>query len=185
MQLVTPAHEHLPSYIAALKQGWSPDNTRPERGFEELAEIEKDADAFLAGMTDLEATSGDVTLPDGSKVKRLPFMRRWMWDGEFCGSIGLRWQNGTPELPNTCLGHIGYSVVPWKSGKGCATKALGLILAEARAVGLPYVELTTDPDNIASQKVIEANKGIMTERFIKGPEYGHKPALRWRIDLDI
>lgn len=185
MQLVTPAHEHLPSYIAALKQGWSPDNTRPERGFEELAEIEKDADAFLAGMTDLEATSGDVTLPDGSKVKRLPFMRRWMWDGEFCGSIGLRWQNGTPELPNTCLGHIGYSVVPWKSGKGCATKALGLILAEARAVGLPYVELTTDPDNIASQKVIEANKGIMTKRFIKGPEYGHKPALRWRIDLDI
>lgn len=185
MQLVTPAREHLPSYIAALKQGWSPDNTRPERGLEELAEIEKDVDSFLASMTDFEAKGGDVTLPDGSKTKRLPFMRRWMWDGEFCGSIGLRWQNGTPELPSTCLGHIGYAVVPWKRGNGHATKALGLILAEARKVGLPYVELTTDPDNDVSRRVIEANGGVMTESFIKGPEYGNAPGLRWRIDLDL
>ena len=24
---------------------------------------------------------------------------RWMWDGEFCGSTGFRWQRGTEALP--------------------------------------------------------------------------------------
>ena len=33
------------------------------------------------------------------------------------------------------------------------------MLGEARAVGLPFVEITTDPDNIASQRVITANGG--------------------------
>jgi predicted acetyltransferase len=41
-----------------------------------------------------------------------------MWDGEFCGSIGLRWLPGTEELPPHCLGHIGYAVVPWKRRLG-------------------------------------------------------------------
>jgi predicted acetyltransferase len=52
-----------------------------------------------------------VALPDGTMVPRLPGFWRWLWDGEFCGSIQFRWQPGTPDLPPTCLGHIGYSVV--------------------------------------------------------------------------
>ncbi len=183
MQIVIPDQEYLPGYIAALKQGWSPDNTRPERGLEELTEIERDPAVFLSSMTDIEAKGPGIVLADGSTVPRLPGFRRWIWDGEFCGSIGLRWQKGTAALPPHCLGHIGYTVVPWKTGKGYATKALGLILHEARGVGLPHVDLTTDPDNIASQRVIEANNGIMVQRFIKGPEYGHKPGLLFRIDL--
>ena len=31
-----------------------------------------------------------MTLPDGSQVARLPSLRYWLWDGVFCGSIGLR-----------------------------------------------------------------------------------------------
>jgi len=71
-----------------------------------------------------------------------------MWDGEFCGSIGFRWQPGTTALPPYCLGHIGYSAVPWKRGNGYATTALRLLLSDARARGLAFVELTTDADNI-------------------------------------
>jgi predicted acetyltransferase len=89
----------------------------------------------------------------------LPGFSRWLWDGEFCGSIGFRWQPGTEALPPTCLGHIGYAVVPWKRKRGYATQALALILPEAQARGLAYVEVTCDPGNVASQKVITANGG--------------------------
>ena len=131
-------------------------------------------------MEDREAKGPSITLPDGSVANRLPGFRRWLWDGEFCGSIGLRWQPGH-ALPPYCLGHIGYAVVPWKQGLGYAKSALRLILPEAKAVGLPYVEITTDPDNIASQRVIEANGGVLVEHFIKPQQFGCKPGLRFHI----
>jgi len=183
MQLVRPGPEHLPRYVAALERGWSPDNTRPEAARDELSRIQADANAFLDSLEDREAKGAPVTLPDGSKVKRLPGFRRWAWDGDFCGSISLRWQPGTTELPAHCLGHIGYGVVPWKQRLGYATSALRLLLPEAKAVGLPFVELTTDPDNIASQRTIEANGGVLVERFTKPAQFGGKPGLRYRIDL--
>ena len=79
------------------------------------------------------------------------------------------------------LGHVGYAVVPWKRGRGYATRALALILDEARRESLDYVELTTDPDNEPSQKVILANGGALVERFWS-PPYG-KEELRFRIPL--
>ena len=181
LKLVVPSLDYLPAYIAALKTGWSVDNLRPEVAIEELAKIEKDAAEFLRSKNDRDASGGPITLPDGSVVPRIPGFNRWMWDGEFCGSIGFRWQPGTTALPPHCLGHIGYSVVPWKRGTGCATRALGLMLDEARKVGLPFVELTTDPANIASQKVIAANGGVLHEEFIKPPQFGGVRGLRYRI----
>ncbi len=53
-----------------------------------------------------------------------------------------------------------------------------------RGLGLPYVDLTTDVDNVASQKVITSNGGVLVERFTKPAAYGpDSPALRWRIRL--
>src|SRR5260370_1107296 len=89
--------------------------------FEGRRRIAADGDAFLASLVDKEAAGDPITLPDGMTVPRLPGYRRWLWDGEFCGSIGLRWQRGTEALPPYCLGHIGYAVVPWKQGRGYAT----------------------------------------------------------------
>jgi predicted acetyltransferase len=181
--LVKPARERLAAYVAALERGWSPDTMRDEARFEDLQAIATDPDAFLRRFDDRDATAGAIRLPDGSFVPRLPGFRRWIWDGDFAGSIGLRWQPGTPELPAYCLGHIGYSVVPWKRGRGYAKEALARILPEARKEGLPYVEITTDPDNIASQRVILANGGALVARFTSGPEYGGDEKLRYRIDL--
>ena len=184
IQIVKPALEHLPSYKAALERGWSPDNVRLlEATREQLAAIEDDPVAFLASLDDPEAKGPPVTLPDGTKVARLPGFRRWIWDGEAAGSIGFRWQNGTSTLPSHVLGHIGYAVVPWKRGRGYATQALRLMLDEARAVGLDHVEITTDLDNLASQKVILANGGILVGRFAKVAAYGGAESLRFRIDL--
>ena len=183
LELVVPSRRYLEGYVDALLSGWSPDNMRPQACREELEAIESDADSFLARLVDREARSGPVTLPDGSQVARLPGYRLWMWDGHFCGSIGFRFQPGTPELPPYVLGHIGYAVVPWKRGRGYGKEALRLMLERAHAEGLPFVMITTDPDNIPSQRVIEANGGVLVERFVRAPQYGSTPALRYRIDL--
>ncbi|MFN2412886.1 MAG: GNAT family N-acetyltransferase [Pyrinomonadaceae bacterium] len=184
MELVRPTREHLPGYVLALKGGWSDDNVRgAEAAREDLEQIAADPDAFLAGMEDLEGKGPPVKLPDGSEVPRLPGFHRWMWDGDFAGRISIRWQPGTTDLPPHCLGHIGYSVVPWKQRRGYATLALRLMLHEAKSVGLPFVEITTDVDNIASQRVIEANNGQLIQHFTKPPALGTTPALRYRISL--
>ncbi|MER8826347.1 GNAT family N-acetyltransferase [Mesorhizobium sp. M0938] len=184
IELVRPALEHLPSYKAALERGWSPDNVRlMEAVREQLAAIEKDPVAFLGGLDDPEAKGPPIHLPDGSTVQRLPGFRRWIWDGEVAGSIGLRWQRGTAELPPHVLGHIGYAVVPWKQRRGYATEALRLMLSEARALGLPFVEITAKPGNLASQKVVLANGGQLVGRFFEDAVYGGAESLRFRIEL--
>lgn len=184
MQLVRPLSEHLPSYVAALQSGWSPDTLRGEEAArEELAAVQRDPALYLERMVDRAAEGPPVVLPDGSIVQRLPGLRLWMWDGEFCGVIGLRWRRGTGELPPYVLGHVGYSVVPARRRRGHATQALRDLLPIARAEGLPWLTITTDPHNIASQRVIEANGGVLVERFVKPEAFGGTPGLRYRIDL--
>ena len=185
MTLVWPAREYLPGYVAALERGWSADNLRGETAArEELSRIAADPDAFVASLVDREAAGAPIALPDGTSAPRLPGYARWIWDGEFCGSIGFRWQRGTEALPAHCLGHIGYAVVPWKRGRGYATRALAGILREARAEGLRYVEITTQPDNMASQRVITANGGVLIEEFITPPALGSHRELRYRVHID-
>ena len=105
-----------------------------------------------------------------------------------------RWTKRSPATPLPYAFHLRhwkkcsalngiFGAVPWKRGQGYATRALGLILPEARAQGLPWVELSTDPENIASQRVIEANGGVLVERFTKLPAYGSAESLRYRITL--
>jgi predicted acetyltransferase len=182
VELVTPTAEHLPSYESALESGWSADNVRGKvAAGEELTRLRSDPVAFVASMVDREAKRGPVTLADGSQVPRIPGYQRWLWDGEFCGSIGFRWQPGTTTPPPYCLGHVGYAVVPWKQRRGYATAALRMLLPAIEAEGLPFIEITTDPENIPSQRVILANGGLLIERFTKPVQYGSKPALRFRI----
>ena len=182
--IAKPSLAELPGYVAALGKGWSPDNVRgAETAKEHLEKIEKNAAGFLDSLDDQDAKGDPIRLPDGSLVRRLPGFTRWIWDGEFCGSISLRWQPGTSVLPEHVLGHVGFGVVPWKRGAGYAKQALALILPEARQRELTYVELTTDPANIASQRVIIACGGRLVERFIKSARYGGTEGLRFRIEL--
>ena len=59
--------------------------------------------------------------------------------------------------------------------------ALRLFLPEVKAEGLPFVEITTDPENVPSQRVIVANGGVLVERFTKPPQFGSTPGLRFHI----
>jgi predicted acetyltransferase len=181
MTLVWPATEYLASYVAALERGWSPDNLRPAAATDELRGIAADAAGFLVKQVDRDASAGPVMLPDGSTVPRLPGYKRWIWDGEFCGVISLRWQPGTEALPSYCLGHIGYAIVPWKRRLGYATQALRAILRDAAAEGLRYVEICADADNVASRRVIERNGGVLVEEFVTDPALGSRREVRYRV----
>ncbi len=181
MDLIWPSLTALDSYASALGKGWSPDTIRPETSAEQLESIRRDPNAFIDSLVDREAAGRPIPLPDGTFGVRLPGYYKWMWDGEFCGSIGFRWQPGTTDLPPHVLGHIGYSVVPWKRRLGYATLALQLLLPDAAAEGLDFVELTTDPDNIGSQRVIEANGGVILDGYEPHPVYGAACKLRYRI----
>jgi predicted acetyltransferase len=57
------------------------------------------------------------------------------------------------------------------------------MLPLAREQGLRHVDITTDPENLISQRVITANGGVLVEPFDKGAAYGHKAGLRFRIEL--
>lgn len=160
LDLVAPGPARLAGYMAALHAGWSPNTTRDVSG-EELAAIREDAALFLRRLRG--EAGGTVRLASGEEVPRLPGRVFWLWDGAFCGAINLRWQPGTEALPPHVSGHVGYAVVPWKRRRGYATRALGLLLPIAHRVGLPRLLLTTDRDNIASRRVIEANGGVAAD----------------------
>lgn len=184
MEIVRPEMIYLNSFknalIQAISLGTISDIKEAQR---DLSEIEENPEAFLAKQEDPHALGGDVKLPDGSLVPRLPGITRWMWDGEVSGSINFRWQTGSTDLPPTCLGHIGYEVFSWKQNKGYASAALKEILPEAVKLGMPFVELTTDVDNLISQKVIKKNGGILHERFVKPAVHGGTDGFRFRIYL--
>ena len=178
LELGPPCRDWLASYGQALEAGWSPDNTR-DVSAEQLASLRRDPDEFLESLT---RQGGEITLPDGSTQPKLPSIRLWLWDGAFCGTIGLRWQEGTDALPPHVLGHIGYAVVPWKRGKGYASEALRVVLGKARELGLGQVEITTDRDNAISRRVIEKNGGRLVEEFVN-EIYGGETRLRFVVPL--
>lgn len=173
-RLVAPALSALPGYAAALEAGWSPNTLRDVSG-EQLAALRADAAGFVDSLAH---PRGTITLGDGRVVPRLPGCILWMWDGDFCGAINLRHQPGTQALPPHVSGHVGYAVVPWKRRRGYATQALALMLPVAARAGLAWVELTCDPDNIGSQRVIETNGGVRQPG--ERDEDGH-PKLVYRI----
>ena len=183
MELVTPSERYLPSYVAAIERGFSPDTQRPEAAAEVLAEIARDPGTYLRAQDDRAPVGQFVKRADGSLVVKIPGYIRWMWDGEFAGYVSLRWQDGTAALPEYVPGHIGYAVVPWKQRLGYATEALRLILDDAVALGLPWADLTTESGNLPSQRVILANGGELIGEVADDVACGRELTRKFRIDL--
>jgi len=156
MELRQPDDRMLADYVVALGRGWSPNSGRDTSAIE-LAEIRADPDVYLHHQ---RTSTGTIVLADGSLAERLPGLIRWIWDDGFCGNINFRHLPDTEDLPEHVSGHVGYNVVPWRRGKGIATRALGLFLPMIQALGVARVKLTCDDGNPVSARVIEANGGI-------------------------
>ncbi len=192
-RLVCPGPEHLPAYRSALQNGYWPSSLRGAASArEQLDHLQLDAQGFLAAKDDPQGLGPAVVLPDGSMAPRLPGLIRWIWlpntssedpAQPFAGSIGLRWMHGHAPLPPHVLGHIGYSVVPWRRRQGLATWALAAMLPLARQQGMKRLEITTDPANLASQRVIQSNGGVLLGRYARGAAMGGGEILRYEIVL--
>ena len=92
----------------------------------------------------------------------VPQTTLWWVDGaEYLGRVGIRTRL-TPALRERG-GNIGYDIRPTARRRGHATAMLRAALPVARRLRLSEVLLTTDPDNLASQKVIRANGGELAE----------------------
>jgi RimJ/RimL family protein N-acetyltransferase len=92
----------------------------------------EDADAFVAGATGYG-----------------PYQFAIVEQRRIVGSIGLR-------LNGAGTGHIGYWCISAARGRGVATDALRLLCRYALdELELDRLELITDPDNAASQRVAE------------------------------
>lgn len=183
MEIVRPKETHLASYTDALKRAIALGTIKIERAQAKLSEIAVDPKSFLAKQEDPDALGGDIKLPDGTYVPRIPGKTRFLWDGEVCGTINFRWQAGTTELPDYYLGHIGFEVFSWKRDRGYASEALRQILPEANKLRMPFVELVTNLENPSSQKVIAKNGGVLFERFVQPQAYGGVDGLKFRIYL--
>ena len=84
---------------------------------------------------------------------------RWIVeDARVLGAIALRHELNDRLM---LLGHIGYGIRPSARRRGLATWALGLMLGEARELGLDRVLIVCEAGNLASAKTIEHHGGIL------------------------
>lgn len=159
--LAEPSLANLSGFEEALAKGWSPDPRRQKDTAHveaELAALRHDRADFLARLTSGEIIATSVSNREPQRLVLRPF---WIWDGEFCGYITLRHLPGTSQLPLHLPGHVGYSIVPWKQGRGYATQALRLLLPIAAQAGFERLGIICNEDNLASRRVIEKSGGVL------------------------
>lgn len=81
-------------------------------------------------------------------------------NGRVAGSVGM-------QTDDSATGHPGYWCLAEARGQGFITRALGLLCRYAyEELGVTRIELTTDPDNRASQRVAE-KVGFRREGFLR------------------
>lgn len=168
----------MPSFVEALREGYSRDTLRPETP-ESIAQVSGDPAGFIERLLNPPTT---ITLPDGSQGEAMPATTLWYVDGDtFLGSLNIRHRlNANLEKVG---GHVGYVVRPSAQGQGHASALLAQGLDYIRAnLPLGRVLLTVNALNPASIRVIEKNGGAYAGSV---PHIWHpgETALHYWIEL--
>ncbi|MEE1296423.1 MAG: GNAT family N-acetyltransferase [Bifidobacterium sp.] len=114
---------------------------------------------------------GDGYVPSTTWLATLP-------DGTVVGFLDLRHRLSDHLL--RVGGHVGYSVLPEHRRHGYATAMLAAAKTAARAMGLPRLLLTCHDGNLASERTILANGGVL-ENVVDDGDGGR--VKRFWIDL--
>lgn len=150
MKLISPSLQYAESLESALQEF----EVAEIFGFWCIGGTPKTIQEYVKNIQNLEEAK--VTIAN-EWVKASTF---WLIDnGEFIGHTNIR-----HEIPGKLAergGHIGYAIRPSKQKQGYGKKILELALIEAKKLGLKKILLTCDDKNIASQKTIEANGGVL------------------------
>ncbi len=116
---------------------------------------------FTGFVQKLRDYAKGIRLPQGW----VPATAYWLvCSGRILGTCDLR--HRLTELLRDEGGHIGYGVRPSERGNGSGTLMLGLLLAKARELGLAWVLIICDKDNVASARVIQKNGGKLDSESI-------------------
>jgi predicted acetyltransferase len=156
MDLVIPSLIYKKAYLEALqetlneKKGTNLNKPRENQSFEE----------FVQEFLDY---SKGKNLPED----RVPATMFWIVDqDEVIGRLQIRHELN--DYLHNFGGHIGYYIKPSKRKMGYGKKALSQGLIEAKKLGLERVLITTDDENIGSQRIIEANGGVLENKVEQG-----------------
>ncbi|MGY3571876.1 GNAT family N-acetyltransferase [Vibrio paucivorans] len=152
------------------------------RFYLDFARLDPDnADYYRQGLDDFQQyvqrlcdEANGVNLRHGY----VPCSHFWLTnEQQILGAIRIR-HNIDNEFLAQEAGHIGYDVAPSYRRKGYGKTMLGLVLAQAKALGLERVLITADEGNVASRRVIEANGGVF-ENVVTGKVFAGPLARYW------
>jgi predicted acetyltransferase len=164
LQLERPAVELVASYLACLDEIAA----LGERVWDARPRPEETPEAFVTRLLRAEAP------PEPDHVPQTTY---WATVGEtVVGRIGLRHRLDAQlaELG----GHIGFTVRPSFRARGFAKEMLRQVLRTPKAQEIGRLLLTCAPDNIASNRTIRANGGLL-ERTLFVERVGRETNLYW------
>ena len=171
MQLIKPCKEYEKQYIEYIKEVKENNETN------KLGEVlQKDNETFEEMLIRIEKLSKSENLIGMMKPTTCFLM---VEDGKIVGSMNLRHELN--EFTYYTIGNLGYYVRPSQRNKGYAKTSLSLAKEFYKRLGLKKILVICSKDNIASEKVILANGGILELEILA---YDQKRILRrYWIDL--
>lgn len=153
--IVRPHFRYKNSYLEGVNEyieekrtvTWHPEILR--RQFDEYVQTLRQAETRpLAGM--------------------VPATQYWLIIDGHCYAGDLDLRHRLNESLRRYGGHIGYKIRPSLRRKGYGKLLCKLGIAEARKRGIGDILITCDDDNIGSYKIIEANGGVLQDKFDTG-----------------
>jgi predicted acetyltransferase len=170
--LTEPSESYRASYLQALAEFEAEGRNSAEgaaRRFD-LKEVAAHFDRFVQYLRDQA---------DPTKVKP-----GWVTSSEFwlieedAYVGGLTLHHTLDEFLFQVGGHIGYEIRPKRRRQGYGRLILQLGLEQAKALGLERVLLACDEHNLASRKIILANRGVL-ENIIEVEDWPERVCRYW------